>query len=96
MYRFRLSRPASMYMLSFGLVGRGLRLQIPDVLPASVADTKYGNNSQYPALQKQQLKQPPLKMTAIDASKTSGSCNLRPWPTSPEDTIYEDYSAFFN
>ena len=37
LYWFRLSRPASMYMMSSGLVGRGLRLQIPDISPASVA-----------------------------------------------------------
>ena len=47
-----------LYMVSSGLVGHGLRLQI---------------------LQ---------KMPATDAGKTSGICNLRPWPTSPEDTIY--------
>ena len=31
-----------------------------------------------------------LKMPATDAGETSGICNLRPWPTSPEDTIYID------
>ena len=58
MYWFRLSRPASMYMVFYRLVGRGLRLQIPDSSPPSVA------------------------------GETSGICNLRPWPTCPEVTIY--------
>jgi hypothetical protein len=39
-YWLRLSRPASMYMVSSVLVGRGLRLQIPDVSPATVAGRK--------------------------------------------------------
>ena len=73
MFRLRLSRPAPMYMMSSRFVGRGLRLQIPDV-----------------ALQKQQLKQPPLKMPATDACETSGIFNLRPWPTSPKDTTYSE------
>ena len=42
------------------------------------------------ALQKQQLKQPPLKMPDKDAGDTSGIHNLRPQPTSREDTIYID------
>ena len=49
-----------MYMMSSGLVGRGLSLRIPEVFPASVA------------------------------SETSGIRNLRPHPTSLEDTIHID------
>ena len=37
MYWLRLSRPASMCIVSSGLVGCGLRLRIPDVSPATVA-----------------------------------------------------------
>ena len=37
---------------------------------------------------KQQLKQPPLKMPATDTGEKSGTHNLRPRPTSPEDTMY--------
>jgi hypothetical protein len=36
MYWFRLSWPVSMYTVSSGLVGHDLRLQIPDVSPATV------------------------------------------------------------
>ena len=32
----------------------------------------------------------PLKMAATDVGKTSGTHNLRPRPTSPEDTLYID------
>ena len=39
MYWFWLSRPASMYMVSSGLVGRGFRLQIPEALPETMAVT---------------------------------------------------------
>ena len=49
-----------MYMMFSGLVDHGLSLQIPDVLPASVAGNYYF---------------------------TSGICNLRPRPTSPEDIL---------
>ena len=35
-YLLRLSRPASMYVVSSGLVDRGLRLWIPDVPPSTV------------------------------------------------------------
>ena len=31
---------------------------------------------------------PPLKMPATDAGETSGTHNLRPRTTSPEDTMY--------
>ena len=41
-------------------------------------------------LQKQQLKQPPLKIPATDAGETSGIFNLRPRPTSPEDAGREN------
>jgi hypothetical protein len=40
------------------------------------------------ALQKQRLKQPPLKIPAIDVGKTSGIYNLTPWSTNLEDTKY--------
>jgi hypothetical protein len=39
---------------------------------------KYARNSQPPALQKQQLKQPPLKTPATVAGETSGIRNLKP------------------
>jgi hypothetical protein len=29
-------------------------------------------------------------MPTTDAGEMSGICNLRPWPKSPEDTIYFD------
>ena len=37
MYWLSLSRPASIYMVSSGLVGRDFRLRVPDVSPAYVA-----------------------------------------------------------
>ena len=46
--------------------------------PGQHCSSKYGNNSQPPAVQKQQFKHPPLKMPATDAGETSGICNLRP------------------
>ena len=92
-------------MVSFRLVVRDFRLKIPDFLPASVAGIfrgggttsqqashrHYKSNRQPPALQKQQLKQPLLKMAATDAGDKLGIHNLRPRPTSPEDTIYINY-----
>ena len=71
-------------MVSSRLVDRGLRLRIPDI----PRHYKYARNSQPPAFQKQQLKQPPLKIPATVASKTSGIQNLRPRSTSLEDSIY--------
>ena len=53
LYWLRLSRQASMYMVSSGLVEAA-----------------------------------PLKMPATDAGETSGTHDLRPRPTSPEDTMY--------
>ena len=41
-------------------------------------------------LQKQFLKQPPLKMPATDAGETSGIYSLRSRPTSLEDTLHVD------
>ena len=51
---------------------------------------KYAWKSQPSSLQKRQLEQPPLKMPATDGGKTPGTHNLRPRPTSPEDTMYTD------
>jgi hypothetical protein len=51
---------------------------------------KYARKSQPSSLQKQQLKQPPLKMPAKDAGETSGTHDLRQQPISPEDTMYID------
>ena len=58
------------------------------LVKASPRHYRYARNSQPPALQKQQLKQPPPKMPATAAGETSEIRNLRPRPTSPEDTIY--------
>ena len=58
------------YMVSSGQVGHGLRLQIPDVSPASVAATS--------------------EQGCHRCRQKSGICNVRPRPTSSEDTMYID------
>ena len=79
-------------MVSSGLMGYGLRLQIPDVSSAYVSGIfrSGGFNYCFRIALEARVEQPPLKMPATDAGETPGICNLRPRPTSPEDTIYID------
>ena len=66
-----------MYMMSSGLVGRGLRLEILEVSPESVA-----------GISELVASTAASEVPATDPGETSGIYTLRPRPTSPEDTIY--------
>ena len=81
-------------MISSWLVGRVLSLKTIDVSPSSLADIFRGSSFSYcfrsAALQKERLKEPPLKMHAKDAGEKLRVFKLRIRQTSSEDIMYID------